>query len=164
MTSHHTPNVAEWDNEYARLARAASQLRTTGLVANNNNSNNNNNATSVMALQQGLQRLDHGLNTLPLSASEIHRRRRLIQHLHQTSQVGTNTAAAMSMDVMNMNVAPTSQQQQQSTMGLAMMQQDAMIDQLAVGVGRLKTQTAAISDEARMHVNLLNDMEVRGKK
>ena len=34
-----------------------------------------------------------------------------------------------------------------------------MIDELAVGVGRLRDQTQVIGDEARMHVNLLNDME-----
>jgi hypothetical protein len=44
-------------------------------------------------------------------------------------------------------------------MAIAMGQQDALIDELAIGVGRLKNQTAAIGDEARMHVNLLGDME-----
>ena len=44
-------------------------------------------------------------------------------------------------------------------MAMAMQQQDAMIDELAVGVGRLRDQTQVIGDEARMHVNLLNDME-----
>jgi hypothetical protein len=34
-----------------------------------------------------------------------------------------------------------------------------MIDDLAVGMGRLKNQTVAIGEEAVMHVNLLNDME-----
>jgi hypothetical protein len=47
----------------------------------------------------------------------------------------------------------------QSAMALAMRQQDAMIDELAVGVGRLRDQTQVIGDEARLHVNLLNDME-----
>jgi hypothetical protein len=44
-------------------------------------------------------------------------------------------------------------------MAMAMRQQDAMIDELAVGVGRLKTQTAAISEEASMHNRLLNQMD-----
>merc|ERR1712178_190188 len=48
---------------------------------------------------------------------------------------------------------------QQSQMQMAMQQQDEMIDQLAAGVGRLKTQTVAVQDEARLHVNLLNDMD-----
>jgi hypothetical protein len=41
----------------------------------------------------------------------------------------------------------------------AMRQQDDMIDDLAVGVSRLRDQTQVIGDESRMHVNLLNDME-----
>lgn len=44
-------------------------------------------------------------------------------------------------------------------MAMAMQQQDDMIDELAVGVGRLRDQTQMIGDEARMHVNLLGDME-----
>ena len=44
-------------------------------------------------------------------------------------------------------------------MAMAMQQQDAMIDELAVGVGRLRDQTQVIGDESRMHVNLLTDME-----
>eukprot|EP00339_Tiarina_fusa_P004480 CAMPEP_0117031420 /NCGR_PEP_ID=MMETSP0472-20121206/22584_1 /TAXON_ID=693140 ORGANISM="Tiarina fusus, Strain LIS" /NCGR_SAMPLE_ID=MMETSP0472 /ASSEMBLY_ACC=CAM_ASM_000603 /LENGTH=112 /DNA_ID=CAMNT_0004739739 /DNA_START=306 /DNA_END=644 /DNA_ORIENTATION=+ len=47
----------------------------------------------------------------------------------------------------------------QSQMAMAMRQQDDMIDELAVGVSRLRDQTQVIGDEARMHVNLLNDME-----
>ena len=49
--------------------------------------------------------------------------------------------------------------QPQSQMAMAMQQQDAMIDELAVGVGRLRDQTQVIGDEARMHVDLLNNME-----
>ena len=44
-------------------------------------------------------------------------------------------------------------------MQMALQQQDNMIDDLAVGMGRLKNQTVAIGDEARLHVNLLNDMD-----
>lgn len=40
-----------------------------------------------------------------------------------------------------------------------MRQQDDLIDELAVGVGRLKDQTLLIGEEARMHVNLLGDLE-----
>ena len=47
----------------------------------------------------------------------------------------------------------------QSTVTLAMQQQDAMIDELAMGVGRLRDQTQVIGDEARLHVTLLNEME-----
>ena len=47
----------------------------------------------------------------------------------------------------------------QSTMATAMREQDDMIDQLAAGVSQLKDQTQVIGDEARMHVNLLGEME-----
>ena len=40
-----------------------------------------------------------------------------------------------------------------------MWQQDDMIDELAVGVLRLRDQTQVIGEESRMHVNLLIDME-----
>lgn len=40
----------------------------------------------------------------------------------------------------------------------AMQQQDNMIDDLAIGVGRLKHQTQLIGDEANLQTNLLGDM------
>ena len=123
--------IAEWDNEYARLARAASQIRTTGIRSN---------GADVARLSAGLQQLEASLQSLPLQPQEIQRRRRLVQNLSQT------TAAS----------AP---QQQQSLMVQALSQQDAMIDQLAVGVGRLKNQSMAIGEEADAHVNLLDQMD-----
>jgi hypothetical protein len=123
-------SIAEWDNEYARLARAASQVRS-GVGS-----------ADTQGLPAGLQRLDTALGRLPLQPTEIQRRRRLIQHLQQTSTGGGG-----------------GQQAPGSQMQLAMQQQDAMIDDLAAGVGRLKHQTHAIHDEAGMHVNLLNEME-----
>uniref|UniRef100_A0A7S3PCT6 t-SNARE coiled-coil homology domain-containing protein n=1 Tax=Amphora coffeiformis TaxID=265554 RepID=A0A7S3PCT6_9STRA len=127
-------SIAEWDNEYARLARAASQIRS-GVVAG-----------GAADLPSGLQRLEAALQHLPLQPTEIQRRRRLVQHLQQTTTTTSTTTTGGAG-------------QAQSQMQLAMQQQDAMIDDLAVGVGRLKHQTHAISDEAGMHVNLLNDME-----
>lgn len=133
-------SVAEWDNEYARLARAASQMRTTGILTG---------SSDVRSLQQGLQRLDGALQSLPLQQGEIQRRRRLIQHLQQTSTGSTTGGASGSGGGGG----------QSSQMAMAMRQQDDMIDGLAVGVSRLKNQTAAIGDEAKLHVNLLSDME-----
>lgn len=123
-------SIAEWDNEYARLARAASQVRSG--------------VGQGQGLPAGLARLDAALDQLPLQPTEIQRRRRLVQHLQQTSGGGA---------------AVPQQQQAQTQMQLAMQQQDAMIDELSAGVGRLKHQTHAIHDEAGMHVNLLNQME-----
>lgn len=42
-----------------------------------------------------------------------------------------------------------------------MADQDAMIDDLAAGVSRMRDQTQVIHDEARLHVNMLDDMEVK---
>ena len=137
--------VAEWDNEYARLARVASQLRTQGLSSP---------GVDPQQLQQHLSRLDASLNALPVSAAEVQRRRRLIQHLQQNpagTTIGSGGTTSFS--------SPPPQQQQQSQMAMAMRQQDDMIDQLGVGVSRLRDQTQIIGDEARMHVNLLGDME-----
>jgi len=129
-------SVSEWDNEYARWARVASQIRATGIRSN---------GADVQRLQTGLQQLESALAELPLQPPEIQRRRRLIQHLQQTTTSSTMSGG--------------SQQQQQSLMSQAMTQQDAMIDQLAVGVGRLKNQSLAIGEEADAHVNLLHQMD-----
>jgi hypothetical protein len=138
-------SVAEWDNEYARLARVSSQMRTQGLQSL---------GADPQQLAQHLSRLDAALLSLPLPAAEIQRRRRLIQHLK-------NPAAPSSAgDFGSMNQQPQQQHQQQSLMASAMQQQDAMIDELAVGVSRLRDQTQVIGDESNMHVNLLNDMEM----
>jgi hypothetical protein len=142
-------SVAEWDNEYARFARAASQLRTVGR-------SHNNNAGELSALQQGLVRLDATLDHLPLPAPEVQRRRRLIHHLQQTTTTTTTPLSnAPSAGGLSSSPAPP----QQSLMTAAIQQQDALIDELAVGVGRLKHQSQGIQDEAKMHVRLLNDME-----
>ena len=94
----------------------------------------------------------NSLGSLPVSASEQQRRRRLIQHLQNTS-----TSGSVPMDSSS-NLAP-GDSAQQSQMSLAMQQQDDLIDELATGVGRLKNQTQLIGDEANFHVNLLADME-----
>jgi hypothetical protein len=116
-------------------------MRTTGILTNSGD---------VRSLQQGLQRLDGALENLPLQQGEIQRRRRLIQHLQQTS-TGTASSAG--------GGGGGGGGGQQSQMSMAMRQQDDMIDELAVGVNRLKHQTVAIGDEAKLHVNLLSDME-----
>ena len=138
-------SVAEWDNEYARLARVSSQMRTQGLSS----------GTDPQQLNQHLSRLDAALISLPLPAAEIQRRRRLVQGL-KTSGGG---AAGYNPPQQGGGGTQPPQQQQQSLIEEAMNRQDDMIDELAVGVSRLRDQTQVIGDEARMHVNLLNDME-----
>ena len=114
-------SVSDWDNEYARLARVASQLRTMG-----------GSDSDLRALQSGLSRLQQSLGNLPIPRPELIRRNRLITHLQQNNS-NNNTAA--------------------------LGQQDEMIDDLAIGVERLKQQSMLIGDEAKLHLNLLGDME-----
>ena len=138
-------SVSDWDNEYARWARVASQIRATpGLRSSST-------ADLQQGLRAGLHQLDSALNALPLPPQEVQRRRRLLQHLQQTTSTTDPQSSSTG--------GSRQQQQSQSLMGQAMQQQDAMIDQLAVGVGRLKNQSAAIGEEADAHVNLLNEMD-----
>lgn len=152
-------SVNEWDNEYARVARIASQLRTQGL----GNSNNFTSQADPRLLFQHITRLDESLSTLPLQPAQIQRRRRLLQHLrgHRIdSMISENNNNSGDYNPPSMDGGGNgTPQEQQSQVSMAMQQQDAMIDELAVGVGRLRDQTQVIGDEARMHVNLLNDME-----
>jgi outer membrane murein-binding lipoprotein Lpp len=158
-------SIAQWDNEYARLARSASQMRTTGILKS---------AADVRSLTVGLQQLESELSrwnatsNSNISQSEIQRRRRLIQHLQQTTANFDNTGTMNQSTMGSTDFLGTtttiggtggSMQQQKSQMATAMQQQDAMIDQLAVGVSRLKNQTLAIGEEATLHVNLMTDME-----
>jgi hypothetical protein len=148
-------SVNEWDNAYARLARIASQLRS-------GSSSPGSDAQQQLTLH--LQRLEQQLEALPVSAAEVQRRRPINQHF-QCNWNGSGsgafyhpstTAAAASSP----SSAPApSQQQHQSQMAFAMRQQDDMIDELAIGVGRLRDQSQMVGDEARMHVQLLGDME-----
>lgn len=149
--------VAEWDNEYARLARvAASQLRTTGIVPA---------PDAIRSLQLGLQRLladttDSSVLSVHLPPSEIQRRQRLVQHLQQSCDTAANAAVNSTGSMGGFATSGNPQQQQQtSKMSMAMRQQDDMIDQLAVGVHRLKQQSATIGEEANMQVHLMTDMD-----
>ena len=158
-------SVNEWDNEYARVTRIASQHRTEGLGISNNQAESRN-------LFKNITQLDETLSTLPLPPAQIQRRRRLLQHLrgHRIDKMisnnsnNNNNSGDYNPPTIGGGggggVVPQQQnQQQQSQMAMAMQQQDAMIDELAVGVGRLRDQTQVIGDESRMHVNLLTDME-----
>ena len=137
-----------WDDEYARLARAASQLRTQGLTSSQD---------QRRQLQLGLSRLDASLTSLSLPAVEVQRRRRLVQGLQQQQQQQqppqSTTSNNNSNNMSNNNAPP------QSQMATAMRQQDDMIDELATGVSRLRDQSQVIGDETIMHNRLLGDME-----
>lgn len=145
----------DWDNEYARLARLASQLRTSGgsvrstVVATPTN--------QQVDLQPDLARLESQLAFLGLSQAESQRRRRLVQLLQQgNTNVGNNSYTTPTFTAVT---NPSQPPQPMSQMQMAMRQQDGLIDELSIGVERLKDQTLLISDEAQMHMNLLGAME-----
>ena len=168
----HLRSISEWDDEYARLARiAASQFRTTpGYTMKQQQQQRT--TPDIHAFQQSLQRLDNSLLSSPISSSlsstEVQRRRRLVQHLQQTSVPGGNATvdllgggatATVTTSATSSNHQSSMQQSQPSKMSAALRQQDDMIDQLAVGVNRLKQQTTIIGEEANMHANLMNDID-----
>ena len=105
--------ISDWDNEYARLARAASQMRTQGM---------NTGAADAANLQQGLQRLDQALVSGSLSSvlqpAEIQRRRRLIQHLQQNSGGGVDLLSSPAPGLTSNN----NMQQPSSQMTMAIQQ------------------------------------------
>lgn len=140
--------ITSWDNDYARLARAASQLRTTTAPNSplNNDASRQGQASSI---QTGIGRLESQLNgleaNLTLTPAEASRRRNLLDGLR--SQLGGGSGV--------MGVGGGFQ----SATSAALRQQDDMIDELAVGVGRLKNQTRMIHEESKAHVGLLDEMD-----
>jgi hypothetical protein len=149
-------SVNGWDNEYARMARAASQLRT--FSPNNNHNNPVNSAqqkqSQASSIQTGLNRLDTQLHNLEssmtISSAEAGRRRTLLEGLRtQLSEISGTRGAGIGRGGMG----------GESTTAAALRHQDNMIDDLAIGVGRLKTQTQTIHDESRAHVRLLDEMD-----
>mmetsp|Transcript_10177 Transcript_10177/g.24488 ORF Transcript_10177/g.24488 Transcript_10177/m.24488 type:complete len:206 (+) Transcript_10177:88-705(+) len=146
--------VAEWDNDYARVARVSSQMRTQGLNNNNNTSGYSTPGDDKQQLDAHLSRLESALGTLPLSVSELQRRRRLIQHLR-----GGSGSASTPTNSGGLNTAPYTPPPVASHMKQHMAEQDAMIDDLAAGMSRMKDQTQVIHDEARLHVKMLGEMD-----
>ena len=142
--------ITSWDNDYARLARAASQLRTT--TARNSPFNNDaSRQGQASSIQTGIGRLESQLNgleaNLTLTPAQASRRTNLLDGLR--SQLGGGGASS------GLGVGEGFQ----TATAAALRQQDDMIDQLAVGVGRLKNQTRMIHEETRAHVGLLDEMD-----
>lgn len=163
--------ISEWDDDYARLARAASQLR----VSNTSSSFNQNlplgtRDNQMSSLKTGLGRLTTQLRTIEqsrsLNSSEIARRRNLVDNLSRqvdamgggvgkTSAMGTGSSGYAGG---GMGLGAQTQTQ------MALKQQDDMIDELAAGVGRLKDQSRMINDESKLHTKLLDEMDADVEK
>jgi hypothetical protein len=69
-----------------------------------------------------------------------------------TVAAGSNSYSEFSNGVHNSNSS-------MMMMTVALQNQDSIIDQLSVGLGRLRDQSQAIGDEAGLQTQLLNDME-----
>lgn len=163
-------SAAAWDDEYAKLAHASSQLRTTSSSLFGPGATAAREAHSS-SIQLGIDRLRVGLRDLEgrkeLIPPDITRRTALLDGLSRQVQASTSsptsaaggasasTAASSSMSSSNPSASAP---QVLSTTAMAMKQQDDMIGELADGVGRLKDQTLLINDEARLHNRLLDDM------
>lgn len=97
-----------------------------------------------------MNRLDAQLNALEgnltMTPAEIGRRRNLLDGLR--GQLGSSGASQ-----------PGYGRGGESSTAAALRQQDDMIDELAVGVGRLKNQTNLIHQETNAHVRLLDEMD-----
>eukprot|EP00586_Coscinodiscus_wailesii_P018356 CAMPEP_0172497750 /NCGR_PEP_ID=MMETSP1066-20121228/104551_1 /TAXON_ID=671091 /ORGANISM="Coscinodiscus wailesii, Strain CCMP2513" /LENGTH=186 /DNA_ID=CAMNT_0013270695 /DNA_START=185 /DNA_END=742 /DNA_ORIENTATION=- len=156
--------ITEWDDDYARLARATTQLRAS--------SNNSHNALSagtrdnqISSLKSGVSRLSGQLRQIEQSRSvnpsEIARRRNLVDNLgRQVDTMGGGSGmGAASMGGSSAGYAGAGGYGNMSQAQMALRQQDDMLDELAVGVGRLKDQSKMINEEAKIHSKLLDDMD-----
>ena len=87
-------------------------------------------------------------NNLTLSPGEVGRRRNLLEGLR--GQLASSEGGG---------AGTMGGRGGESSTAAALRHQDVMIDELAVGVGRLKTQTHLIHQEASSHVRLLDEMD-----
>ena len=156
--------ITSWDNDYARLARAASQLRTTTSPANSSSFNSNQQRQGQVAtVQEGINRLGSQLSALEgnlaLSPAEAARRKSLLDGLRGQLASDPATSAAAAPPGGGGGWGGGGGGGPPPSTAAALRRQDDMIDELAVGVGRLKNQTNLIHQEASSHVRLLDEID-----
>jgi len=156
-------SVSNWDDEYARISRAASQLRTTNSFQNYQ-PHPSARQQQIRSVQSGLTRLKASLENMrssgEIGAGDYNRRMGLVDNLE--NQVGGgNGGTAGDSDLLGIGGGGggLGGQQRLSTTTQAMRHQDQMIDELASGVSRLKDQTFMINDEANMQNRMLDEMD-----
>mmetsp|Transcript_5707 Transcript_5707/g.7023 ORF Transcript_5707/g.7023 Transcript_5707/m.7023 type:complete len:211 (-) Transcript_5707:967-1599(-) len=160
-------SISNWDDEYARISRAASQLRTTNSFQNYQ-PHPSARQQQIRSVQSGLARLKASLENMrssgEIGGGDYSRRMGLVDNLE--NQVGGSSGGGGSGgysgegDLLGMGRGGGGGGQQRlSTATQALRHQDQMIDELASGVSRLKDQTLMINDEANMQNRMLDDME-----
>jgi hypothetical protein len=161
-------SIASWDDEYARISRAASQLRTTpgnGLHQPHPTAREH----QIRSVQTGLARLKSNLMTMRnsgmVNSAEIQRRMGLVDNLErQFGASALNGNGGVTGDLLGLGGDTGGSTHSyhggnQTLAAQALRHQDDMIDELAVGVSRLKDQTLLINDEANMQNRMLGDMD-----
>jgi len=156
--------ISEWDDEYARVSRAASQLRTTNFSGSH--TSNVAREQQVNSIQSGLSRLHKKLSSLQASRQIPHqeamRRKLLVDNLLR--QVGGGNSVTGVEDLLDSSDTSGGAYERQqpgrlSTTTEALRNQDLMIDELAGGVERLKDQTLLIHDETHLQNRMLDGMD-----
>lgn len=158
-------SISSWDDEYARISRASSQLRTThNSFQNYNQPHPSARQQQVRSVQSGLTRLRTSLEAMRSSGAigggDYNRRIGLVENLENQvggrNNVGEGDLLGMGNTSMGNNGGGG--QQRLSTTTQALRHQDQMIDELASGVSRLKDQTLMINDEANLQNRMLDDV------
>ena len=154
-------SLSSWDDDYARISRAASQLRTS---TTNNSFQPHPSARQqqIRSIQSGLTRLKSSLESMRSSgmigSGDYNRRMGLVDNLENqvSGSAGGGGNQQQEGDLLGMDGRGGGQRL--STTTQAMRHQDQMIDELASGVARLRDQSLMINDEANMQNRMLGDV------
>lgn len=159
-------NLSTWDDEYARISRAASQLRAS--PHSGSQPHPTARAHQVRSVQSGLARLKSSLmsmrNSGMVNSADVQRRIGLIENLERQVGSSTSSGGGGDGDLLGLGGGNGSNSNSyhggsQTLAAQALRHQDDMIDELANGVSRLKDQTMLVNDEANMQNRMLGDMD-----
>jgi len=156
-------SISAWDDEYARISRAASQLRSNTFHSQHQ-PHPSARQQQIRSVQTGLARLKSSLEGMRSSgvigSGDYSRRMGLVDNLER--QVSGSSGHGMEGDLLGMSGGGGGGGggTRLSTATQALRHQDQMIDELASGVSRLKDQTMVINDEAGMQNRMLDDVSL----
>jgi len=150
-------SLNDWDDEFQKLSdehqqQQQQQQHTSSSSSSTTTTNANNDLLRV--IQSTCLRLSNHLENRirPIcSEQEYQQRKQNLDQINNTLMNNNN----------NNNTSLSTPPPPSSPYSLAISQQDSIIDELAGGLSRLKTQSRAMNDEASMHLNLLHGMDDR---